>query len=129
MTITFMKSTKGKVSGGYLHIPWKNDSSYYCKDEKAFIFSLNEKLVLKPTNPDKAIYFYKSSGPNFGYCSLNVWTATKMNQDRNCYSYTLGHKGEEWYNVPVDPEGNSVLSGEKREFTLEAMETWAVEYE
>ncbi len=113
MTITLLKSTKGKVSGGYLHIPWKNDNSYYNKDDQAFIFSLNDKIKLKPTNPDKAIYFQKNSGPDFGYCSLCVWTSSKMNSTSNSYCYTLGYKNDEWYNVPTDSEGNSILTGEK----------------
>ena len=39
-TLTIMKSTKGKICGGYLNIKWK-ESGGNTKDEKAFIFSLD----------------------------------------------------------------------------------------
>jgi hypothetical protein len=49
MTITLMKTTKGRVCGGYLHIDWKETS----KEEQgikssAFVFSLDHRRKLTP---------------------------------------------------------------------------------
>ena len=40
-TLTLFKSTKNRVSGGYLHINWKEGSGIYQKDERAYIFSVD----------------------------------------------------------------------------------------
>ena len=61
MTITLFRSTKGKVSGGYLHIPWKNDDSRSTFDDKALIFSVTHRTLFRPTDNNKAVYF-----SNFG---------------------------------------------------------------
>ena len=56
MTITIMKTTKGRVCGGYLHIAWKEafeDGS----DPSAFVFSLDHRRKLTPTDPEKAVWF------------------------------------------------------------------------
>ena len=55
MTITLFRSTKGKISGGYLHIPWKNDDSYYTFDYKALIFSVTHRTLFRPTDNNKAV--------------------------------------------------------------------------
>ena len=73
MTLTLMKSTKGKVAGGYLHIQWKHGSySCYGSDSSAFVFSVDNQLKLTPTDNDKAVYFYSIYGPRFGNASLSV---------------------------------------------------------
>ncbi len=42
MTLTLFKSTKSKLSAGYLHIPWKDDNSGYAYDDKALVLSVTE---------------------------------------------------------------------------------------
>jgi hypothetical protein len=51
MTITIMKSTKGRVCGGYLNIAWKETDSEYGSDPSAFVFSLDHRRKLTPTEP------------------------------------------------------------------------------
>jgi hypothetical protein len=55
MTITLMKTTKGRVCGGYLHIAWK-ESGGISSDPFAFVFSLDHRRKLTPTDPNKAVY-------------------------------------------------------------------------
>jgi hypothetical protein len=62
MTITLMKTTKGRVCGGYLHIAWKEAAGEYGADQSAFVFSLDHRRKLTPSDPAKAIAFNLSSG-------------------------------------------------------------------
>ncbi len=57
MTITLFRSTKGKVSGGYLHIPWKGRGGFTF-DDKAFIFSVSDRKIFRPTDNNKAFDFH-----------------------------------------------------------------------
>jgi hypothetical protein len=62
MTITLMKTTKGCVCGGYLHIAWNEAESVDGSDPSAFLFSLNHRRTLTPTDPTEAVYFDLRSG-------------------------------------------------------------------
>jgi hypothetical protein len=132
MTLTLMKSTKGKVAGGYLHIQWK-DGGGGGSDSSAFVFSVDNQLKLTPTNNDKAVYFNSVYGPRFGSWSLGVRGNEMMNAIDNGLCRTNG--SYEYYNVPTDAQGNSILTGngqgeddDEKTFTLAAIETWAVIY-
>jgi hypothetical protein len=57
MTITIMKTTKGRVCGGYLHIAWKASKREWARDSSAFVFSLDQRRKFSPTDADKAILF------------------------------------------------------------------------
>ena len=57
-TITIMKTTKGKVCGGYLQVAWRDDVSYeFGCDSSAFVFSVDNRLKLTPRDHNKAVYF------------------------------------------------------------------------
>ena len=63
MTITLMKTTKGCVCGGYLHIAWKETAKgEYGSDPSAFLFTLDHRRKLTPTDSAKAVYFDLGSG-------------------------------------------------------------------
>jgi hypothetical protein len=51
MTITLMKTTKGRVCGGYLHIAWKEAKGEHGSDPSAFLFTLDHRRKLTPTDP------------------------------------------------------------------------------
>jgi hypothetical protein len=130
-----MKSTKGKVAGGYLHIQWEDvDDSRFGSDSQAFLINIDNQIKLTPTKIDRAVRFYRYYGPCFGEGSLCICGDAMMNGPDNCSSCTNGRGGDD-YNVPSDAEGNSILTGDgqgKRDylksFTLAALETWAVTY-
>ena len=92
MTITLMKSTKGLVCGGYLHIAWKETAKgeWGC-DPSALLFSLDHRRKLTPTHPDKAVCFDLGNGfgPYFR-CSLAVCKKEMMNAPDNCICTTNG---------------------------------------
>ena len=56
-TLTLMRSSKGKVAGGYLHIKWL-ESGDFATDEQAFVISVDPRDVLKPVDATKAVMFY-----------------------------------------------------------------------
>jgi hypothetical protein len=135
MTITIMKTTKGRVCGGYLHIAWKEAKGEYGSDPSAFLFTLDHRRKLTPTDPKKAVWFDLGSG--YGPCfkaSLGVGNNQMMNAPDNCRCYTNGCKYDN-YKVPTDSSGNSLLTGDgagkadyHKTFTLAGIETWSVIY-
>ena len=135
MTITLMKTTKGRVCGGYLHLAWKETYSETGSDPSAFVFSLDQRRKLSPTDPAKAVQFNLESGygPYFRN-SLGVLNNQMMNAPYNCNCFTNGFDGD-GYKVPNDSSGNSLLTGDgagnsddKKLFTLAGIETWSVIY-
>ena len=135
MTITLMKTTKGRVCGGYLHIAWKEAKGELGSDPSAFLFSLDHRRKLTPTDPNKAVYFALKSGwgPQF-MLSLSVDNNQMMNAPYNCWCLTNG-VGNDNYKVPTDSSGNSLLTGDGagkadnlKTFTLAGIETWSVIY-
>jgi hypothetical protein len=93
-----MRSSKGKVAGGYLHIKWleKGDLKH---DDKAFVITVDDREKYRPTDPNKAVMFYEGYGPLFGRRSLGVMTKEDMNAANNVYCCTNGGGGYEFYNV------------------------------
>ena len=91
MTITIMKTTKGRVCGGYLHIAWKEAQHEFGSDPSAFVFSLDHRRKLTPTDPAKAVQFGLGSGygPYFRD-SLAVCGNQMMNAPDNCFCVTIG---------------------------------------
>jgi hypothetical protein len=85
MTITLMKTTKGGVCGGYLHIAWKEARREDGSDPSAFLFSIDHRRKLTPTDSEKAVYFDLGSGygPLF-MGSLAVLDNQMMNAPDNC---------------------------------------------
>ena len=129
-TITLFKSTKGRTSGAYLHIQWKQDGGA-TNDERGYLFNLDQKIKILPKDSRQVIWFNKHWGPVFGSNSLNVGKNEMMNALNNCSCNTLGYK--EYFNVPEDDLGNSILTGDGKGeqykyFTLAALETWVVNY-
>ena len=69
--ITICKSKAHKVFGGFTQESWKEDydyaaSTYFKKDEKAFIYSIDRKQIYRVVDAQNAIFGHPSWGPNFG---------------------------------------------------------------
>ena len=135
MTITLMKTSKGRVCGGYLHIAWKEANGEYGSDPSAFLFSLDHRRKLTPNHPAKAVWFglWQGYGPYFRG-SLGVCNKQMMNEPDNCRCWTIGSENDN-YKVPNDSSGNSLLTGDgagkadsSKTFTLAGIETWSVIY-
>ena len=53
-----MKTTKDKICGGYLHVPWQeSNSNGNDKDDQVFIFSIDRQLKLTPMKGETGILF------------------------------------------------------------------------
>jgi hypothetical protein len=72
MTLTLMRSTKGKVACGYLHNEWKigGFSGTYGTDEEEFLLSVKNLLKIRPTDCTGAVNIFCLNGPSFGNCSF-----------------------------------------------------------
>ena len=68
-TITIFKSKADRVFGGFTQQSW-DDKSFYKKDEKAFIFSIDRKQIYRVVQAQNAIYSHSGWGPSFGNTSL-----------------------------------------------------------
>ena len=48
-TVTFYKSSKGFLAGGYTSVKWAGGSGDYIRDTEAFVFSLTNKMEVFKT--------------------------------------------------------------------------------
>jgi hypothetical protein len=62
MTLTIMKSTKGCICGGYLHIAWDDVKEEPGRDPYAFLFSLDHRRKLTPHDTSHAVFFKQRFG-------------------------------------------------------------------
>ena len=122
-TVTVIKSSKGRISGGYTQLSWTSPSSAkYYKDDSAFLFSVSFSKKYPVTSGQDAIYCASNRGPCFYSGSTNLGLRDEpMNGSNNGYSY-LG-KG---YNIPGDSEGKSILTGDGNKFTCVEVEVYQV---
>ena len=133
-TLTVIKSSVGKICGGYASVSWKSEGGN-TKDPESFIFSLDSKTVYKPFRDESDLYFGADQGPCFGYNSLNLYS-TRMNEKNGGYCYTNGTESSSHYKIGCDSEGNSVITGEgkeqkgndKKRYTCVALEVYKVIY-
>ncbi len=54
-TLSLFKTKEGNIFGGFTIRSWKSIEGYK-RDDKAFVFNLNEKKMYKVRRPDEAIY-------------------------------------------------------------------------
>lgn len=63
-TLTVMKSSAGKVFGGFASVSWESKTgNYWTKDEESFIFSIDRKTTYRPTDTNNALFLHKDVGP------------------------------------------------------------------
>ncbi len=89
-TLTLIESTKGHIFGGYITISWESptSSTYKGNDDKAFIFSVNNKLKYPIQDKSKVIYNRQDYGPVFGnyeiYISKDIFSINDNNYGSSC---------------------------------------------
>ena len=82
-TLTVIKSVKGRVFGGYTEQTWKNTDikkmGVLKKDNKAFLFSLNNKKIYNIYYDQPAIWCHESNGPCFyGKGNFTIYSKEKL---------------------------------------------------
>ena len=68
-TLVLVKSEGNRRFGGFTPIPWKSEKKEIWlndKDNKTFVFSLDNKKIYYLKSGRDAVYHYKESGPCFG---------------------------------------------------------------
>ena len=110
-TLTIVKSSVGRISGGFTTIPWKQQKEAgWQKDEKALVFSVDSELKFPCLQVDDAICHQEDGGPQFGFYCLGIQNMNKPNLS-NC-SFKDNGINHYLYKVSDDGNGNSVLTGE-----------------
>ena len=66
-TITFIKTSLGRLCGGFTPLPWDSDGGWKTDPSKqAFLFSLDSQTVYPLTDPRDTSYSNSTYGPLFG---------------------------------------------------------------
>jgi hypothetical protein len=88
-TITFIKTNKSRVFGGFTTLDWDSTSNgFKTNDPQAFIFSLDTKTKLTCNDQDRVIHCYSSNGPVFGWWDICITNNWDSNTSSKCgYSY------------------------------------------
>jgi len=72
-TIVIMKTTKGKLSGGYTSESWETPpGNKWKQDTTAFLFSIDLETTYPINDPQKTIFCCAEFGPYFGNCDLGI---------------------------------------------------------
>ena len=115
-TISMIKSNCGRIFGGYTSAPWTSVRGYK-KDEKAFLFSLTQKIKYKAKDqsnnkvghtPEYLIVFGK---PN------DLWLKADCDVQKNPYRIS-----KYIYTLQEDMNGNTIEKAEEGEFTFQVQE-------
>ena len=70
-TVTLVKSSAGRVSGGFTTVSWT--SAYGDKtDAKALLFSVDSEVMFPCIQHDQAVVHESYHGPNFGNANLQI---------------------------------------------------------
>ena len=127
-TITFIKTSLGRLCGGFTPLPWDSTSKWKKDPSKqSFLFSLDSQTVYPLTDPQYTSGCHSSYGPVFGGLSNHNLSAGYQSTDLNTPNVSHCAIGNN-YSIPADANGNSVLTGEKNTFTCADIEVYAVKY-
>ena len=75
-TLILIKSSVGKVFGGFTKLPWSQNEGVK-SDDSAFLFSVSLMKKFPCTKPELAIYHKYTGSPSFNYRNLSF--ASPMN--------------------------------------------------
>lgn len=125
VTITFMKTSKDKVCGGFTTIPWGDLGGYKPVVEgqdHCYLFSIDSQTLYPVKDFQNAVWHQKDYGPWFGMKgNLGINYGKQMNAPNNGFS-NIGRS----FDIPSDSKGNSVLTGEEQNFTCTEIEVFKV---
>jgi hypothetical protein len=132
-TFILFKSSKNYLSGGYASKPWQavDNGGRRELDSEGFLLQLTHGLnIFRPISGD-GVYNHKANGPFFSG-ALGIWCGDFMNDKGNGQCIT-DQSNYVCYNVPIDEQGNSVLTGEGadqgviKRFTCVEIEVFLIE--
>ena len=118
MTVSVVKTTKGKTFGGFTARSW-DSSSGYKQDPQAFLFSLDLQAIYPITDHTKSINCSSGYGPIFGAGhDLKLYNAFNSNSN---YANPPSS-----YNQPKTASGYSVMNDGECNFTCVEVEVYLI---
>ncbi|KAJ5070837.1 pep-cterm sorting domain-containing protein [Anaeramoeba ignava] len=139
-TLIIIKTKDNYIFGGFTQVGWTNDKSKWREkdreddygwiiDSNAFIFSLRndkgdripEKLTIKQSQEDYAIYYNLNFGPIFGFHDFSLESNLKEGRSNFDWSYNLPNGIEFRTN-----ENKRYLAGSYDEWIVDEFETYFI---
>ena len=116
-SIVLVKSSNGKRFGGYTSCDWTGNNIDK-KDDNAFVFSLDKMKIYEVIKGEDAIGCYHKYGPVFLGCQIRIYDEF-FERGGTTFQKGLNYYTEEDYE----------LTGGIREFQIEEVEVYGVEFE
>ena len=133
-TITIFKSKANRVFGGFTQESWSSCDGEWKKDEKAFIFSIEKKLIYRVLQAEKAIYCHSNWGPNFGAQALGLF-GDPLNKEIAGFCFTNMYGSGANYGIMSDSLGNNEVTAEgfrqkndSKKFTCAELEVYGITF-
>jgi hypothetical protein len=125
-TVTFIRTTKDFVFGGYTPVPWDSTNKYKTdSSHRSFVFTIlnthgigGRKFGLKPDHAQYAIYTHKDYGPIFG-------DGHTIRVNSNCSTTNGNYTNLSAYVNDTGLDNCQVFTGEQH-FTVKEIEVFGV---
>jgi hypothetical protein len=91
-TVVLVKSSKGKISGGFTCVPWQGPKGWTVKpDGVAFVFSIDKLAVYPVIETNHSVIHCVKQGPAFGNALQIGVYGEPMNKENVSYGAGLAH--------------------------------------
>jgi hypothetical protein len=123
--MTFVKSTFGRVFGGYTEVPWSSERGWM-QESKSFMFSLDDETVYRQKSEGNSVFHNAAWGPVFkDFKIIDKSDATNFNKEGTgeIYGFESGVNGGD-----LCCKGNNEGFGPGQDiyFTVEELEVYQV---
>lgn len=113
-TLSLIRSSKGKICGGYTSVSWRSDGGFggtYHKDNSSFLFSASHKVCYPIKRDQNAVFHHSDVGVCFSNDSGSYNLFASYAEPMNKQNAGRGKCGGP-YKIPADENGNSILTGD-----------------
>ena len=117
-TLVLIKTIKGRKFGGYSYEKWEGEDISKV-DNRAFLFSIDNKKVYNVNKNEEAIGCYKLNGPDF--CGWQIVIQDNFLTNKQCYT------GEKEMNFKTSEDYE--LNGGEKYFGVEELEVFQIKWE
>ena len=117
-TLVLIKTIKGRKFGGYAYEKWEGEDISKV-DNRAFLFSIDNKKVYNVNKNEEAIGCYKLNGPDF--CGWQIVIQDNFLTNKQCYT------GEKEMNFKTSEDYE--LNGGEKYFGVEELEVFQIKWE
>ena len=117
-TLVLIKTIKGRKFGGYAYEKWEGEDISKV-DNRAFLFSIDNKKVYNVNKNEEAIGCYKLNGPDF--CGWQIVIQDNFLTNKQCYT------GEKEMNFKTTEDYE--LNGGEKYLGVEELEVFQIKWE